>query len=707
MDAPVTPRVRAKLRVLMVADVSPSAAEGGGTRMLWEQSERLVARGHDVRVVCRAPADGNPSIAERQGVQIRSFGVDRRTARGFILSSVLGARRAVALELEKERADVLHVHQPLVGYGVLTSAAARGLPRLYSFHSSAPLEYRSRRGMTAHHRGGLAGRLGLAALWGVERACVRRATAIHVLSDYSSELLWKLYRVPRDRVVKIPGGTDTARFRPAEDRAAVRKALELPAQRPVLLTVRNLEGRMGLDLLIRAMAILTRHLPEALLLIGGAGTLRSELESLSETLGLRERVRFLGFVSDEALHRYYQAADLFVLPTRELEGFGLVTVEALASGTPVLGTPVGATPEILVPLSPSLVFRGLAPETMAEDLHRFLEAARRDPEAHARLRAACRRHVETHYTWDRTIDALEDELTCLAARAVAPTGRRVVCPACGGETRPSALRYLGSPYRQCLRCRSSVVAAPPTALELQRYYQTEYPRRFSPALVNAERAHLFDSMLDRLSALGARPTPDALLLDVGCGGGYLLRAARGRGWRAVGTDLSWQACAVTHEGAGRGAVQADAARLPIRAGSLSVVTLVNVVDQAGEPNAILGETQRVLAPGGLLALRVPNACFHRPWVRALSALGPFVRWRGWDAYPIIHQVAFTAPGLRALAERVGLTVLELQNSALTAGGARSWRRSFVALTAGSVAWTSRNRWLAAPSIELYARKEPR
>src|SRR5216117_2153181 len=691
----------------MVSDVSPTPAEGGGTRMLWEQSSRLVARGHDVRVVCRATTDGEAATAERQGVRIRRFAVDRRTVRRFVVSSVLGARRVVTLELRDAPADVLHVHQPLAGVGVLMSPAVRGLPRLYSFHSPAPLEFRSRRGMTAHHRSGWAGRIGLTALWGTERACLRRATAIHVLSDYSTEQLWKLYGVPRDRVVKIPGAADTNWFRPAADRAAVRKRLGLPAERPLLLTVRNLERRMGLDLLIRAMAILKRDRPEALLLIGGVGSVSQELESFSEVLGLREQVRFLGFIPDAALPLYYQAADVFVLPTRELEGFGLVTVEALACGTPVLGTPVGATPEILVPLSPALVFRGLAPETMAEDLRRFLEAERRDPEAHARLRAACRRHAEAHYAWDRTIDALEDELSRLAARPAAPPGPPVLCPACEGETRPSSLLYRGAPYRQCPRCRSSVVAAPPTVLELQHYYQTEYPRRFSPACVDAERGDLFVSVLDRLDRLGVRPTPDWLLLDVGCGGGHLLGAARGRGWRAVGTDLSWQACAITHEEVGRGAVQADAGRLPFRDGSLGVVTLVNVVDQAGEPKAILGEAYRVLAPGGLLALRVPNASFHRPWVKTLSALGPFARWREWDAYPIVHHFAFTGHGLRALVERAGFTVLELKNSALIAGGARSWRRALAAVAAASVARASRNRWLAGPSIELYARKGPR
>lgn len=170
-------------------------------------------------------------------------------------------------------------------------------------------------------------------------------------------------------------------------------------------------------------ALLKRELPEVLLLIGGRGSRRRELESLSAGLGLKGHVRFLGLIPEAALPLYYQTADLFVLPTRELEGFGLVTVEALACGTPVLGTPVGATPEILVPLSPSLVFRGLAPETMAEDIRRFVEAARREPEALARLREACRRHVQSRYAWDPVMDALESTLTALAggpARATVP-----------------------------------------------------------------------------------------------------------------------------------------------------------------------------------------------------------------------------------------------------------------------------------------------
>ena len=216
-----------------------------------------------------------------------------------------------------------------------------------------------------------------------------------------------------ERIVKIPGAVELERFRPAADRAAVRRALGLPEHRPLLLTVRNLERRMGLDLLLRAMARVKARVPEALLLLGGAGSLRGELEALGAALGLDGHVRFLGFIPDRTLPAFYQAADVFVLPTRELEGFGLVTVEALACGTPVLGTRVGATPEILAPLSPSLIFRGLAPETLADDLTGLLERLT-DPADAARLRAECRRHAEAHYGWDRAIAALAEALERVA-----------------------------------------------------------------------------------------------------------------------------------------------------------------------------------------------------------------------------------------------------------------------------------------------------
>ena len=696
--------------------------------MLWEQARCLAARGHDVRVVSRADSDAaGPVSLEREGVRIRQFPLDRRSVARFIRSSILGARRATADELARQTADVLHLHQPLAGYGALASRAGGRLPSLYSFYSPAPLEYRSRRGMTARHRSGLMGATGAAILWAFERACLRRVTLVHVLSHFAADQAWKLYAVARERIVMIPGAAATERFRPAADRGAVRRALGIAPDRSLLFTVRNLEARMGLDNLLRTMAIVKLRRPDTMLLIGGAGSLRGVLEAQSRALGVDDRVKFLGFVPDEALPGYYQAADVFVLPTRELEGFGLVTVEALACGTPVLGTPVGATPEILRPLCESLVFRGTAPEVMAEGLERFLEQKERDPDAYVRLRGACREHSERHYSWERATTDLERALRRVAeGRAAAPEGRAaaperragpapaLACPACGEPTRPSALIYRGVRHRRCGSCGSSLATVLPTAPELQHQYEMDYPRRFAPERVSAGRARLFGALLDRLATLDPGREDRPRLLDVGGGGGHLAALARGRGWLAVSTDLARQACAVALRGGEVPAVQADGALLPFRDGTIDAVTLVNVVDQACEPLTILREAHRVLVAGGLLSLRVPNTRFHRPWVRLLIALGPLARTRGWDAYPIVHHFAFTPAGLCRLAERTGFRVLEVGNSAVASSepatdpvaGARlpRWGRAAIAAGVAALASLSGDRCLVGPSVVLYARK---
>ena len=717
-----------RLRVLMVSDVSPARPLGGGERILWEQARGLAARGHDVRVVSRVDADATaPASAEHERVRVQHFLADRGSIARFIRSSILGARRAVSETLDREAADVLHVHQPLAGYGALRSRAGARLPSLYSFYSPAPLEYRSRRGMTARHRAGLVGATGTVLLWAIERACLRRARLVHVLSDFSADQLWKLYAVPRERIVRIRGAAATDRFVPAPDRGAVRSALGLATDRPLLLTVRNLEARMGLDTLLDAMARLKARCPRALLLIGGAGSLRGALEAQSQALGLGDHVKFLGFVPDAELPRYDQAADLFVLPTRELEGFGLVTVEALACGTPVLGTPVGATPEILSALCPTLVFRDTTPETMAEDLEGFLTARERDPDAYARLRGACRAHVERHYTWERVTAELEGALRLVnAGGRAAPsdtlpprlsgTDPGLACPACGAPTRPSRLVYRGVRYRRCPSCRSLLSTELPSASELRHIYETEYPLLFAPEQVSSERAGLFGVLLDRLGVLARARSERPRLIDVGCGGGHLAALARGRRWLAVGVDIAHQACAVAGRN-GEAAVQGDGALLPLRGGSADMVTLVNVVDQAHEPLTILREAHRVLVGGGLLALRVPNARFHQPWARFFIGLGPLARSRGWDTYPVMHHFAFTPAGLRQLVERAGFEVLEVSNSAVASREPVAkrpavetlphWGRAAIAAGAAALAELSRGRWLVGPSVELYARKGPR
>jgi len=242
-----------------------------------------------------------------------------------------------------------------------------------------------------------------------ETACLKRADSIVVLSDFSREQLGSYYAFALPKVVKIPGGVDLTRFRPAEDRNAVRKALRLPDDRQVLFTARRLVPRMGLENLVEAFAGALDAHPDTMLVIAGKGRLHDALLERGRELGLGDRLRLVGFVDDEDLVSYYQAADLFVLPSLAFEGFGMVTLEALACGTPAVGTPIGATPEILRPLAGQLVLGGTDAVAIRRGLSSVLEWIS-DAEAAGRLRTQCREYVEQRYGWNLAVDRLEDLL---------------------------------------------------------------------------------------------------------------------------------------------------------------------------------------------------------------------------------------------------------------------------------------------------------
>jgi glycosyltransferase involved in cell wall biosynthesis len=210
------------------------------------------------------------------------------------------------------------------------------------------------------------------------------------------------YGVPAGKLVLIPAGVDAARFAPTLSRVEARQKMGLPFDRPLLFTVRRLYARMGLENLVAAMATVVQQQPAALLLIGGLGPLAGRLQEAVAAQGLGENVRLLGYIPEEQLPLYYRAADLFVLPTVELEGFGLVTLEALACGTPVLGTPVGGTVEILSGLDPALLCRSPQPDDLAEGIGRLLADPALMPSAEA-----CRHYVLEHYSWDDMAARLE------------------------------------------------------------------------------------------------------------------------------------------------------------------------------------------------------------------------------------------------------------------------------------------------------------
>ncbi len=405
------------LKILFASDVSAYEVVGGAERVLREQTVRLARRGHQVHVLARESGGRQVRHQTIDGVRISSFPVDSSRTLRIALASIWRPR-ALFRDLQRRVGfDLLNLHQPFSGLGLLTAPESRGIPVLYTFFSPAFQELRTHRGST---RGLIP--LYAAVLARLERFCLSRAQRIVVLSQYTQSQLREQHGVARERTVVVGGGVDLERFSPSPvAREALKRELGCSPDVPLLLTVRNLVPRMGLDHLLRALKELAGQV-ELLLVIGGDGHLVHELKALAAQLGLAPVIRFEGFIPEDRLPLYYQAADFFVLPTQALEGFGLVTVEALACGTPVLGTPVGATPEILRALQADLVFDGTDSEAIARGIRAHLARRRADPPGYQFLRGRCRAHAVTHFDWESKIERLEQQMVELAGRGARRLG---------------------------------------------------------------------------------------------------------------------------------------------------------------------------------------------------------------------------------------------------------------------------------------------
>jgi glycosyltransferase involved in cell wall biosynthesis len=242
----------------------------------------------------------------------------------------------------------------------------------------------------SHQEGG--SRLTVACKRWVEQAVFRQCSSFITLSHAFKNLLHTSYGVPEEMIRVIPGGIDTEIFKLPRTREEARQKLGWPQDRFIVFTPRRLVRRMGLDQLIEAVSILKKA--DIWLGIAGRGPLSSELGRQIQELEVGNQVYLLGFISDQDLVLAYQAADVTVVPSQMLEGFGLVLAESLACGTPAIATPVGAMPEVLQPLSPQLITPGTDSKAIAQILSDVLSGALLLPEP-----GKCRGYAQTNFAW--------------------------------------------------------------------------------------------------------------------------------------------------------------------------------------------------------------------------------------------------------------------------------------------------------------------
>jgi glycogen synthase len=366
--------------VLILSWEFPPIVEGGLARHVRKLTEQLAVAGHDVHVLTRG-GDHAPAEEERHGVvvhRVREPAFPRDDLDAFLawIAQMNADMLAAGAELlERFDFDLLHSHDWLVATAAQRLAARMRVPWVVTVHAT---EHGRHQGWVDKHP--------QSHIHAVEKRMVHRADRVIACSKYMQGHLSTVFDLPRAAVTVIPNGIDPTDLHVPGDLAALRAKYAEPDERLVLLAGR-LVYEKGFQVALDALPSVIRRIGKVRFLVAGTGTHEQELKDQAKRLRLGRHGTFAGWLGDDALHGLYRIADLCVIPSL-YEPFGLVALEAMASGCPCVAADTGGLREV-VPRDVGLRFRADDAAALARTIERVLtDAALRD-----RLVAEGREHV--------------------------------------------------------------------------------------------------------------------------------------------------------------------------------------------------------------------------------------------------------------------------------------------------------------------------
>jgi len=307
---------------------------GGMNVYVRETATELARLGYAVDVFTRDDGAQNGIVCPSAGVRVIALEAGPRTPleKEEIAEHLPGFLNAVRAFREREgvRYSAVHSHYWMSGWVGRHLQRLWDVPHVTMFHTLGEVKRRARMEEQESARRIEA-----------ERLVAATADRIVVASAHERDLLVRLYNAPERRIRVIPCGVNLERFHPI-DRAAARASLGLPVDRQIALFVGRLEPLKGIEILIDAIGELEDSRPE-LVIVGGderAAPYQARLREQALALGIGDRTHFVGAVPQDSLAAYYSAADVCVVPSF-YESFGLVALEAMACGTPVVASRVG------------------------------------------------------------------------------------------------------------------------------------------------------------------------------------------------------------------------------------------------------------------------------------------------------------------------------------------------------------------------------
>ncbi len=368
-------------RVLILSWEYPPVIEGGLARHVRKLAEELVAQGTAVDVLTRG-RDSSRSCENQGGVTVHRVCEPRfpQDLDQFLTwveqmnEDMLAAGKALA---EEHTYDLVHGHDWLVAHASAALSDLLEIPYVTTIHA------------TEHGRHqGWVDKPPQSNIHAIERWMANRADSVITCSHYMRGHAADIYDIDERRITVIPNGIDPADLRPVDDLDTLRLKFAKPDEKLVLL-VGRLVYEKGFQLAFDALPGVIEKVPGVRFLVAGSGTHETELRAQAERLGLTDRGVFLGWIGDDALHSLYRIADLTVVPSL-YEPFGLVALEAMASGCPCIVADTGGLREV-VPAGErvGLRFNGGDPEHLGVMIERLLV----DEELRDRLVTEASEHV--------------------------------------------------------------------------------------------------------------------------------------------------------------------------------------------------------------------------------------------------------------------------------------------------------------------------
>jgi glycogen synthase len=383
-------------RVLLLSWEYPPVIEGGLARHVCKLAEALVRQGVAVDVLTRGAADpalpatrdGAQAMEQRAGVNVYRVpepswprDLDRFVAWVEHMNEDMltaGARLA-----EGHAYDLVHGHDWLVANASAALADRLGVGYATTIHATEH----------GRHQGWVQDQP-QAHIHSVERWMAGRADSVIVCSYYMRGHVADIFDIDESRIAVIPNGIDPDELRPVGDLRALREEFARPEEKLVLL-VGRLVYEKGFQLALDALPGVIDRVENVRFLVAGSGTHEAELKAQAERLGLTEHGVFLGWIGDDALHSLYRIADLCVVPSI-YEPFGLVALEAMASGCPCIVADTGGLREVVPPGERvGLRFNGGDAEHLGVMIERLLV----DGELRDRMVAEASEHVLS-FDWD-------------------------------------------------------------------------------------------------------------------------------------------------------------------------------------------------------------------------------------------------------------------------------------------------------------------